>query len=157
MHLVTLLEEMPVQETADAVEQLRSMGMRVGAVVINQARSGLLDEQLDEFDDGPPRGSADAPDHRRVWLELTPEGERAAAQVRSTRADPLQELTRQAFPDLTSAQEAVAVLDRLAAAAVGPDLDAARFCRGCDVESCLAGGQPCPSAQRCAANAAATT
>ncbi len=62
VHLVTLLEEMPVQETADAVEQLRSMGMRVGAVVINQARSGLLDEQLDEFDDGPPRGSADAPD-----------------------------------------------------------------------------------------------
>ena len=94
---------------------------------------------------------------RRVWLELTPEGERAAAQVRSTRADPLQELARQAFPDLAAAQAAVTVLDRLAAVAVGPDLDAARFCRGCDVESCLADGQPCPSARRCAANAAATT
>ncbi len=71
VHLVTLLEEMPVQETADAVGQLRSMGMRVGAVVINQARSGLLAEQLDDLDDlddvddsssGPQSGTDGDPD-----------------------------------------------------------------------------------------------
>ena len=39
MHVVTLLEEMPVQETVDAVAELRELGMPVGAVVINQARA----------------------------------------------------------------------------------------------------------------------
>ncbi len=42
VHLVTLLEEMPVQETVDAVTALRSLGTPVGSVVINQARSELL-------------------------------------------------------------------------------------------------------------------
>ena len=53
VHLVTLLEEMPVQETADAVQELRAMGMPLGAVVINQARSGLLADPDDP--DGDPR------------------------------------------------------------------------------------------------------
>ena len=39
VHVVTLLEEMPVQETIDAVAELREMGMPVGAVVINQVRA----------------------------------------------------------------------------------------------------------------------
>jgi anion-transporting ArsA/GET3 family ATPase len=43
VHLVTLLEEMPVQETVDVVEELRSLGMPIGAVVVNQARSGNHD------------------------------------------------------------------------------------------------------------------
>ncbi|MGV1008480.1 MAG: ArsA-related P-loop ATPase [Dermatophilaceae bacterium] len=40
VHVVTLLEEMPVQETVDVVAELRSIGMPVGAVVVNQARTG---------------------------------------------------------------------------------------------------------------------
>ena len=39
VHVVTLLEEMPVQETVDAVAELRELGMPVGAVVINQAQA----------------------------------------------------------------------------------------------------------------------
>ena len=39
VHVVTLLEEMPVQETVDAVAELRELGMPVGAVIINQARA----------------------------------------------------------------------------------------------------------------------
>ncbi len=39
VHVVTLLEEMPVQETVDAVAELRALGMPVGAVIINQTRS----------------------------------------------------------------------------------------------------------------------
>jgi anion-transporting ArsA/GET3 family ATPase len=47
VHLVTLLEEMPVQETADAVAELRGLGIPIGAVVVNQTRHpALSDEQL---------------------------------------------------------------------------------------------------------------
>ncbi len=43
VHLVTLLEEMPVQETADAIEELHGSGLPVGGVVVNQLRPEELD------------------------------------------------------------------------------------------------------------------
>ena len=42
VHLVTLLEEMPVQETLDGVRDLQSIGLPVGGVVVNAVRSPLL-------------------------------------------------------------------------------------------------------------------
>lgn len=42
IHLVTLLEEMPVQETLEAVAELRSLDLAVGSVVINQERESPL-------------------------------------------------------------------------------------------------------------------
>ena len=42
VHLVTLLEEMPVQETADAVAELTAAGLPVGGVVVNAVREPLL-------------------------------------------------------------------------------------------------------------------
>ena len=45
VHLVTLLEEMPVQETIDAVEELRSDGLPVGGVVVNMTRTPLLTDE----------------------------------------------------------------------------------------------------------------
>lgn len=44
VHLVTLLEEMPVQETVDGVTELRAAGLPVGGVVVNMLRPELLDE-----------------------------------------------------------------------------------------------------------------
>ncbi|NNG38052.1 AAA family ATPase [Flexivirga sp. ID2601S] len=44
VHLVTLLEEMPVQETVDAVAELRSLSLPLGAVIINQERTPPADE-----------------------------------------------------------------------------------------------------------------
>ena len=38
VHLVTLLEEMPVQETLDAVAELTAAGLPVGGVVVNAVR-----------------------------------------------------------------------------------------------------------------------
>ena len=38
VHLVTVLEEMPVQETADGIEELRAAGLPVGGVVVNLVR-----------------------------------------------------------------------------------------------------------------------
>ncbi|MFC3689607.1 ArsA-related P-loop ATPase [Aquipuribacter hungaricus] len=46
VHVVTLLEDMPVQETADAVAELRRLGLPMGRVVVNQVRPPLLDEAL---------------------------------------------------------------------------------------------------------------
>jgi anion-transporting ArsA/GET3 family ATPase len=42
VHLVSLLEEMPVQETLDAAADLRSAGYRVGRVIVNRARPELV-------------------------------------------------------------------------------------------------------------------
>ena len=38
VHLVTVLEEMPVQETADGIDHLRAAGLPVGGVVVNLVR-----------------------------------------------------------------------------------------------------------------------
>ncbi|GAA5142592.1 ArsA-related P-loop ATPase [Nocardioides marinquilinus] len=39
VHLVTVLEEMPVQETADGIAELRGARLPVGGVIVNQVRS----------------------------------------------------------------------------------------------------------------------
>ncbi|AIR99649.1 ArsA family ATPase [Streptomyces glaucescens] len=43
VHLVTLLEEMPVQETADGIAELRAARLPVGRVIVNMVRPRLLD------------------------------------------------------------------------------------------------------------------
>jgi anion-transporting ArsA/GET3 family ATPase len=50
VHLVTLLEEMPVQETVDGVAELTATGLPVGGVVVNAVRTPQL----------PPADLADA-------------------------------------------------------------------------------------------------
>jgi anion-transporting ArsA/GET3 family ATPase len=42
VHVVTLLEEMPVQETADAITELSGLGISVGKVIINGVQPPLL-------------------------------------------------------------------------------------------------------------------
>jgi anion-transporting ArsA/GET3 family ATPase len=42
VHVVTLLEEMPVQETVDAVADLQAAGLPIGGIVVNAVRSPLL-------------------------------------------------------------------------------------------------------------------
>lgn len=42
VHLVTLLEEMPIQETIDGVEELRAANLPVGGVIVNMTRPPLL-------------------------------------------------------------------------------------------------------------------
>lgn len=46
VHLVTLLEEMPVQETAEGIEELVRFSLPVGAVVVNMARPALVGQEL---------------------------------------------------------------------------------------------------------------
>ncbi|GGQ01754.1 ATPase [Streptomyces pseudogriseolus] len=42
VHLVTLLEEMPVQETADGIAELRAARLPVGRVIVNMVRPQVL-------------------------------------------------------------------------------------------------------------------
>lgn len=44
VHLVTLLEEMPVQETIDGIHELHAAQLPVGGVFVNMTRPPLLDE-----------------------------------------------------------------------------------------------------------------
>ncbi|MFB9322209.1 ArsA-related P-loop ATPase [Cryptosporangium minutisporangium] len=47
VHLVTLLEEMPVQETSDAVTELAAIGLPIGAVLVNAVRgTSLVDAKV---------------------------------------------------------------------------------------------------------------
>jgi len=46
VHVVTLLEEMPVQETLDATAELRRAGYQLGRIVVNRARPELVAANL---------------------------------------------------------------------------------------------------------------
>jgi anion-transporting ArsA/GET3 family ATPase len=43
VHIVTLLEEMPIQETADAIVELGGLGIPVGRIIINATRPSMFD------------------------------------------------------------------------------------------------------------------
>ena len=53
VHVVTLLEEMPVQETLEAIDDLRAKGLHPGAIIVNMVREPLLDDTaLDQAREG---------------------------------------------------------------------------------------------------------
>jgi anion-transporting ArsA/GET3 family ATPase len=57
VHVVTLLEEMPVQESLDAVTELTALGLPMGAIIINAAERPVLDaadlDLINGLTDGP--------------------------------------------------------------------------------------------------------
>ena len=76
VHVVTLLEEMPVQETADAVAELSGEGFGLGAVVVNQVREPVVaDELLDHAATDSEAAEA------RVRADLATAGVRASAKT----------------------------------------------------------------------------
>jgi anion-transporting ArsA/GET3 family ATPase len=66
IHLVTVLEEMPVQETADGIAELDRAGLPVGSVIVNLARPQDLDPddleavRRDQVDEGTLEKALDA-------------------------------------------------------------------------------------------------
>ncbi len=64
VHVVTILEEMPVQETVDGAAELRGAELPVGAVIVNMARTPLLDAAGAEGCAG--RKARRGPDRRRA-------------------------------------------------------------------------------------------
>ena len=70
VHLVTVLEEMPVQETLDSIADLRAHDLPVGGVVVNLVRSKELDDRsLKAVRTGKVDGAAVAADLKRAGLE----------------------------------------------------------------------------------------
>jgi len=83
VHLVTVLEEMPVQETIDGIAELREARLPVGGIVVNMIRPQDLDESdrqalLDGTTDTAALRSslaaAGVPDDEAVLDELLAEG-----------------------------------------------------------------------------------
>jgi anion-transporting ArsA/GET3 family ATPase len=74
VHLVTVLEDMPVQETADGIDELRREQLTVGGVVVNLTRRGDLDDlQRERALSGKlPRRTVQA-DLTRAGIKPTPE------------------------------------------------------------------------------------
>jgi anion-transporting ArsA/GET3 family ATPase len=72
VHLVTLLEEMPVQETVDTIAELRAVEMPVGGIVVNQVREEILSPDVLETAARGTISRADvAADLSRVHLRPT--------------------------------------------------------------------------------------
>src|SRR5699024_11096279 len=68
VHLVTVLEEMPVQETVDAISELRGAGLSPGQVVVNQVR----DSPLESAPKGALAGGLLSVDDVQASLKKTP-------------------------------------------------------------------------------------
>ena len=83
MHLVTVLEEMPVQETADGIAELREHGLPVGGVVVNQVRP----RDLDDDDLAAVRAGQGRP-RRQIAADLTRAGLEPARRRWSTACSP---------------------------------------------------------------------
>ena len=90
VHVVTLLEEMPVQETADAVAELRGLDIPVGTVVVNQTRHpalnaaqlrGALQRDLDAGEVSDGLKAAGLPTHERLLDALLHEAAGHAERV----------------------------------------------------------------------------
>ncbi len=62
VHLVTILEDMPVQETADAIAELTDVGLPVGSVIVNMATEPVL----------PAESLARAAEGRLTGADLAP-------------------------------------------------------------------------------------
>ena len=73
VHLCTLLEAMPVQETIEAVAELRGKGLHVGAIIINRANPAYLPESES---DAIAEGSIDS---ARIEKSLVAAGVRLSA------------------------------------------------------------------------------
>lgn len=59
VHLVTLLESLPIQETSEAVRELHALDLKVGAVIVNRTLPLLLsDDELAAAADGTVDGPA---------------------------------------------------------------------------------------------------
>ncbi len=74
IHLVTVLEDMPVQETADGIADLRAHGLPVGGVVVNLTRPQELgDEARDAALSGDLPREAIASDLEKAGIDVSPD------------------------------------------------------------------------------------
>ena len=74
VHLVTLLEEMPVQETADAVAELGEKGLPIGAIFVNSVQTtSLVDAKVTQAEVKRGLSAAGLPTDRQTVKGLVDE------------------------------------------------------------------------------------
>ncbi|HNM84640.1 MAG: ArsA family ATPase [Mycobacterium sp.] len=72
IHLVTLLESLPIQETIEAIDELRALDLPIGSVIVNRNIPGFLPaEDLAKAADGVIDADAVRGDLEKVGLKLT--------------------------------------------------------------------------------------
>jgi anion-transporting ArsA/GET3 family ATPase len=105
VHLVTLLEEMPAQETSDGVAELAATHLPLGVIVVNQVRPPMLDRdaldaathhRLDRSEIESGVTAAGLSGHTGLIDALTTEAHDHAARVRlqASQRERLEELGR---------------------------------------------------------------
>lgn len=96
VHLVTLLEEMPTQETVDGIAELTEAGLPVGAIIVNQVRTPALrgdvlksahKRTLDQAEISAGVAAAGLAGHSRLVEALMGEAADHAERVRLERAE----------------------------------------------------------------------
>ncbi len=121
VHLVTLLEELPVQETLDAMDELAAANLRTGAVIMNRARNnGLSSTALS----AAVHGEVDAVQLREglAQAELTLDDDDLAGLVTETVQHAVRVKSEQA--NRSTLEKAGADMVELPALAEGVDLGA---------------------------------
>lgn len=81
VHVVTLLEQLPVQETLDAVAELGANGLRLGAIVVNQARDASVRATVDEVASQPIDPDRLASQLQSVGVKASPAMAQGLAQT----------------------------------------------------------------------------
>ena len=72
IHLVTLLEALPVQETAEAIEDLRALGLPIGSVIVNRNIPAILQpDDLAKAADGVVDADAVRADLKKAGITLS--------------------------------------------------------------------------------------
>ncbi|GHC35646.1 ArsA family ATPase [Streptomyces cinnamoneus] len=111
VHFVTLLEEMPVQETSDGIAELRAAGLPVGGVVINMVRPAILDDAaVEAAANGRREEVARALSHA---LERTGSGSRGRTGFAEPLVEPLLQQAREHTERLALEQRGRADVARL--------------------------------------------
>lgn len=94
VHMVTLLEEMPIQETVDAVDELQAASIHVGGVIVNQVHEEHLRPRdlsaarrggLDRADVAAGLAAAGLPDSKAVIDRLLDDAAYHAERVMNER------------------------------------------------------------------------
>jgi len=105
VHLVTLLEEMPVQETLDAAADLSGLGFQLGSVIVNRVRPALIENPSVAVDPaalaaGLQRAGVDPGQAPALATEVAEYAVRQGIQEQNARRLDTLDLPRIELPDL---------------------------------------------------------
>jgi anion-transporting ArsA/GET3 family ATPase len=130
VHIVTLLEEMPVQETVDAAAELASLGFQLGSVIVNRARPTIITDgqvgadggvDLKALTAGLKKAGVPAPHASALAAEMADYARRQQVQDENAARLDSVELPRIELPDLNPPVEIGELKDLAACFTEGTD------------------------------------